>query len=486
MATISSPGLGSGLDVNSIVTQLVALERQPIQKLQTQAASIQSKLSSFGLLQSYASNLRDIATKLAKPDFWTQTSASSSDIGTIGVSSTVTAASGTYSVVVTQLAQSQSLASSAFASSATTVGTGVLRIELGSWDDGLTTFTADAAKTPIDIDILAGEGSLDSIKNKINAANAGVTAAIVTDSNGARLTLRSIATGATSAVRVTATTDDDGITTDNAGLSALSFNPPTAGFMTQTAVAKNLQGTINGLAVTSATNTLTNVIDGVTLTVNKATTSAVDVKVGLDTVAQRKAITDFAKAYSDMNAYIAAQTKYDATTKKAAALQGDRATLTLQSNLRSVFTDSSMASLFFTRLSDVGLQFQKDGSLTVNDAKMTAALAQPTEVARMFSNVDLGSGSAQGFAVRVKELTEKMVGVEGVISARTAGLRDSVKRNSAEQQRLEDRVALKEQRLLKQYAALDTQLNRIKGGGSSLTQALEALSNLNKSMSSSG
>src|SRR4051812_7842962 len=136
MATISSPGIGSGLDVSSIVTQLVALERKPIEQLQAQATTIQSKLSSFGLLQSYAVNVRDIADRLAKPDFWTGTAANSADAASVAVSSTPTAAAGSYLVNVTALAKAQNLASKAYAASTTSVGTGSLRIELGSWDDG--------------------------------------------------------------------------------------------------------------------------------------------------------------------------------------------------------------------------------------------------------------------------------------------------------------------------------------------------------------
>src|SRR5204862_76744 len=203
MSTISSPGIGSGLDVQSIVTQLVALERKPIDDLQTKAATIQTQLSSFGLLQSYTTNLRDIADRLSKSDFWTAATASSSD--------------------------------------------------------------------PLSV-------------------------------------------------------------------SATAADPAVAASPTiQTQAAQNAQATINGLAVTSASNTLDGVVDGVTLTLAKETTAPVDVRVALDTASLKKGIADFAKAFSDMNTYISAQTKYDAATRKAAALQGDRPTLSVQSTLRNVF-----------------------------------------------------------------------------------------------------------------------------------------------------
>ncbi|HEV7914562.1 MAG TPA: flagellar filament capping protein FliD [Albitalea sp.] len=475
MATLSTPGIGSGLDVTSIVKQLVALERRPIEQLQAQASTIQTKLSSFGLLQSYATNVRDIADKLAKPDFWNATAATSSDGTAVLVSSTPTAAAGSYLVEVSQLAKNQNLASKAYTASSSIVGTGTLRIELGSWNEPPTIFTADAAKLPVDIVIGATENTLDGIRTKINAANAGVTASVITDASGAKLVLTSTTTGATSALRITAT-DADGIHSDALGLSALAFNPQVdAGQMTQTQAAKNALATINGLAVTSTGNKLENVISGVTLTLGKVTTAPAEVKVALDTGTIKKALTDFAKAFTDINSYINAQTKYDSTTKKAATLQGDRPTLTLQSNLRSVFLDNSSASLVFSRLSDVGLQIQADGSMKVNDTKLTAALANPTELAKVFSSTESADSGEHGFAVRIKALASQLIASDGAITTRTKGLRESVTRNTAQQQKLEQRVAMIEQRLTKQYGALDTTIARITSTNSALSQSLQAL-----------
>ena len=484
MATLSSPGIGSGLDVNNIVRQLVSLERRPIDLLQSQAATIQTRLSSFGLLQSYATNVRDIADKLSKPDFWTATAATSSDSSAVSVTSSSTATTGSYVVEVTQIAKTQNLASQPCAASSSVVGSGTLTIELGSWNDALTAFTADATKPPVSIAIGVTENSLEAIKAKINAANAGVSASVITDASGSKLVLTSIATGAISAMRISAT-DDDGTNADGLGLSALAFNPPVAaGQMTQTQAAKNAAATINGLAVTSASNKLGNVISGVTLTVSKLTTAPVEVKVALDNGTMTKAITDFAKSFSDINSYITSQTKYDAATKKAATLQGDRPTLTLQSNLRSVFLDNSSASLVYARLSDVGLQIQSDGSMKVNDSKLNAALANPSELAKVFSSTLSTDSAEQGFAVRVKSLAGQLIASDGAITARTKGLRESITRNSTQQQKLEARVALTEQRLLKQYAALDTVMAQTNATNSALSQSLSALAAQSRAISS--
>ncbi|HJV61220.1 MAG TPA: flagellar filament capping protein FliD, partial [Albitalea sp.] len=218
---------------------------------------------------------------------------------------------------------------------------------------------------------------------------------------------------------------------------------------------------------------------------SKVTTSPVTVSVALDTASMTKAIGDFAKAYSDMNGYITAQTKYDAATKKAAALQGDRSTLTLQSNLRAVFLGSSSASPMYASLSSIGVQVQADGTLKVDSTKLSAAMANPSEVAKLFSN-DSADPNQQGFAVRAKAMADHMTASDGSISTRTQSLRDSIKRNASDQQRLEDRVAMTKARLMKQYTALDTQLGQMSGIGSSLTQSLTALNNLATSIAKGG
>ena len=487
MATLSSPGVGSGLDVNSIVTQLVAIERKPIEQLQARATAIQTQLSSFGLLQSYVTNVRDIAAKLADAAFWSQTTASSSDSSAVAATSTTSAAAGSYSVEVSQIAQAQGLASARYTGASTTVGSGTLHIERGTWNDGLTAFAADASKAAVDIAIGSAEGTLEAIRDKINAAGAGIAASIVTDAGGARLSLRSTVTGASSALRITVA-DADGGNNDAAGLSGLAFNPPTAsGQMAQTLAARDARATINGLEVVSAGNTLTGAIDGVTLTLAKPTTAPVGVQIAVNSGAQRKAIGDFVQAYSDVVGYLAAQTKYDPATKKAAALQGDRATLSLQGTLRSAVQQAGPASSAYARLSDIGLETQTDGTLKINEARLSAALARPAELAKLFGGAASGGGtdaSDQGFAGHLKTTAAQLLGSGGLLTTRTQGLRDGIQRNKTEQQRYEARVEATKARLTRQYTALDTTVSRISGTGSSLTQSLAALTALTTGITS--
>lgn len=476
MATISSPGLGSGLDVKSIVSQLVALERRPIEQLQTQKETLQSKLSAFGLLQSYTTNLEDAANVLTKADTWRPTKASSADATSIAVSSTAGAAPGSYSVSVSQLAQSQSLASPPYTSNLATTGSGTLRIELGSWTGN--TFDVKFGSLPLDVTILPGQDSLEAVRTAINNANAGVTASLVKDGNEVRLAIRSTNSGLENAVRITATADAPtvpggptlaGLTYDRAGTSGL----------TQTLEAANATLTVNGLAITSASNVLSDVVQGLTMTLSKVTTAPVQLTVQSDQTAMRKSLEDFVKAYNDINKYIRDQTKYDEDKKVASTLQGDRATLTLQSQLRSMVGSSSSASTRYSRLSDVGVQIQPDGSLKVNETKFTSATSSANlpELTRAFTQ-DQTSEAADGFAVRIKSLAVLLNGSGGLVDTRTSGLRASIKRNETLTARQEERIVQVEARLNRQYGSLDTQLAKITSLSTYMNQQI---TNWNKS-----
>lgn len=471
MASISSPGLGSGLDVNGIVSQLVALERRPIELLTEQKTALQAKLSSFGLLQSYTVNVRDAVGRLAEASLWTQTKATTSDATAVTVGSNAAAVKGSYSVEVGVLAQAQGLASAAYTGATASVGSGTLHIELGSWDAGHTTFTPKTGSSMVDIAIPPGADSLEDVRAAINSANAGVTASIVRDATGSKLVLRSTATGEENAVRITATADAPALP-GGPTLEALVFNPPSGlGTMTETLQAKNASAIINGLPISSASNTLSDVVEGLTLTLTKTTTAPVTVGVGLDSAAMRTAVDNFVKAYNEINRYINDQTKYDPDSKVGGALQGDGTTRSLQGQLRGMLRTGSGASASFPRLSDIGLELQRDGSLKIDDGKFNAALADPEAVQAAFS-ADADGDANDGFAVRIKALTTLLTNSDGLVSTRTASLRASIERSSKQIARYEDRVAQTEARLLRQYSSLDTTLNQINGLNSFVTQQI--------------
>jgi flagellar hook-associated protein 2 len=473
MATISSAGLGSGLDVTSIVTQLVAIERQPIDALTTQNTALKDKLSSFGLLQSYAVNIQDAAAALAKASLWQGTTAKSADDSKVTAASSTAAVPGAHSVEVSQLAQPQAVASKSYATSTESVGTGTLRIELGGWTNGGLPFIPQSPPSQVDIPINVGEGSLESVRTKINASNAGVTASIVRDSGGAKLVLRSNSTGLENTMRISAVPADPPSTPGGATLNDLVFdNPAGSATMSQTLAPKNATGFVDGVPFTSATNTLTGAIEGVTLTLSGVTTAATQVTVGVDSSSMKKALNDFAKAYTDINKYITDQTKYDPDKKVAAPLQGDRATLTIQNQLRNMLGATSTASQSFSRMSDAGLEIQSDGSLKLNETKFSAALSKLGELSKAFTATGSTSSSANGFAVRIQSLATQMTQTDGAVSTRSQGLRDSISRNEKQAAVLEDRVARTKTRLEAQYGALDTAMTKLTGLSSYMSQQI--------------
>jgi flagellar hook-associated protein 2 len=463
--TLSSAGIGSGLDVNSIVTALVNVERVPITQLQTQADALKTQLSSFGKLQSYVSAVRDAARALTLPGTWSQTVGSSSDPA-VGVTTDSDTLAGSYRVEVQSLAAAQSLATATtYAATTSTLGQGTLHLELGSWSG--TSFTPKPGA--VDVTIGPGEDTLEKVRDKINGANAGVVASILSDASGVRLVLRSRDTGAANGFRV-------GVAEGSpAGLAALAYDPAGASAMTLAQPASDARATINQLPVVSASNTLAGVIDGITLTLTKQTTAPVDVAARPDTDSMKKAITAFVSAYNDMAKYLTDQTKYDAASKTAGTLQGDSTAIGVRSQMRSLLATTSGASSTFTRLADVGFDVQTDGSIQLKGSKLDNALANIPELKKLFANTDSVTPVNNGVLTQLRGLADQLLGVDGNLSTRSAGLQSRIDSNQASQTRLEDRVTAFEARVRAQYTALDAQMGQLTGLSSYVTQQMSLL-----------
>ena len=448
MSTLSSAGVGSGLDVESIVKALVAIERKPIAQLATQASGMQTKLSAFGKLQSALSALRDAARTLTSSDAWGAVKGNSSDPTSVAVSAGSGAVAGSYSVSVSQLAAAQTVVGAPRAATATMGSDGTLAIQLGSWAaGGNAPFTA-RANTPAMNVAIAATDTLADVRDKVNAAGAGVTASIVNDASGARLVMRSSQTGVEQGFQVTA----------SAGLEALGYGGPGGPGMAQSRPAANALATINGIAIESSSNTLGNVLDGLTLTLNKVTTGTTEITVEQDTPAIQASMKTFVDAYNAMIKLVADQTRYDAATKTAAPLQGDRTSINLQYALRGVASGSSAGSGVFSRLAQIGLDPQADGTLKLNTTKLTSALGQASEVQKLFAFTDGNDATADGFAQQIRQMADRLLGSDGTLSSRQSGLQAEMARNKARQSELEARVARTEERLRARYAALDNQM----------------------------
>lgn len=472
MATISSLGLGSGLDVESIISKLVSLDQQPIANINKKTAGLKTQLSTYGQIQSALSTLRDASAKLTNPDTWAGTKASVSDATAISVTASGGAALGNVSIQVDKLAQAQSLASSSFASSESIVGQGTITIELGTWGTNNANFTTKAGSTPVTITIGPDQDQLGQIRDKINAANSGVIAAIVTDATGSRLTLTSRDTGESNAFRVTVN-DSDGNAGDASGLSQLAYDPSNSvSQMSQTLPAVNARAKLNGLDISSETNSLNSAIDGLNILLLK-TTPPVTISVSQDADAIKKAISDFTTAYNALNQLLRSQTKYDAATKTAAPLQGDSSAVSLTARLRGIAGGGTSLGGSLSRLADIGLAPGADGNLATAGTKLDKALTNNlADLKSFFMGVDSNDASNSGFATRFRTLVDQALSVDGTVTTRQKGIQTLIDDNDKRVGQLSDRSAANEARLRAQYSALDTKMGQLTSLSNYMTQQI--------------
>lgn len=474
MASITTLGVGSGLDLNTIVTQLVALERQPIQTLQARASTMNSQISLFGRINSLFSGLQTAANKLTDNTLWQKSMATTSDSASVAVSSGSNAAVGSYAIKVQNLAANQTVTMDTALPAATDlVGEGRITLQLGSWDAGMTALTDKPDSPPVSIDVSATD-TLETLRDKINSADAGVTASLVTDATGVRLALRSKDSGVVNGFRLSVD-DIDGALIDGIGLSRFAFDPQvtTSGLVLKQGAA-NARATVNDIQIESASNEVTGAVDGLTLNLRKETgTTAVNVTVSRDRDAIIAGVKGFADAYNAVVGFLAEQTKYDAAAKTGGPLQGDAVANGLTRQLRGILNAASGASTVFARLSDMGLQSQRDGTLTVNQTKLDGAVDNNlAELKKAFANSDTVTTDNNGFARRFSTLATQVLAVDGTVNTRTQSLQKQVSKNTEAQDRLSDRVDLFQKRLIAQYTALDTNVAKLNALSSYVTQQI--------------
>ncbi|MCZ8293609.1 MAG: flagellar filament capping protein FliD [Hylemonella sp.] len=460
MATMSSPGIGSNLDVKSIVTQLVALEKKPLEKLQLAAATVQTKISVFGQIKSLVSALSDAVSRLSSVTGWNGVSASSSDTSAVTASAIGGTQPTSFSVEVQSLAKAQSSYTMPLLPVGGAVGAGSLRLEIGQWAGAV--FTPGSG-TPVDLTISATDTVAD-IASKINGANAGVTATVLSDASGDRLLLSGKNTGLAAGFQLSVTSDIDGDPADALGLSRL-----VNGSVTNQA-ATNATATINGIGVSSATNVFANSVAGVTFTAVKQTTAPVTLTIAKDTSTVKKNIEDFVKAYNEINGVLNEATKYDQATKTGGLLQGDSTTLALQSALRAAVQSVSTGSSMYSRLSDIGVSALRGGNLEVDSTKLGKALGNMDELKALFSSTT--PGNAEGIAVRLKGLTKTLLASDGYFKTKDDNLKRSLDNNAKDQVRVNEKASRMEAALNRRYSALDVQLTSLNSLNTYLTQQI--------------
>ena len=378
--TISSPGIGSNLDVNGIVTKLMTVERIPLDHLAAQESRQRSKLSAYGSLKSAVAALQTVAQGLATGSSLKIQAATVSDPAALAASAGASAAPGSHAIEVSTLARAARLVSAGFDSTSAIVGSGSLTMAFGTYESGGNTFTPNAAKTPVTIAIPPATNTLAGVRDAINAAGAGVTAAIVNDgsASGNRLVITANDSGVANSLRI-AVADDDGVATDTGGLSQLAFDPTGAvgsgKNLSELQAAQNAALTIDGIAVTKPSNVITDAIEGVTLNLAKTNVGTpATVTIARDSSKIQASLEAFVKAYNDASKTIRGFTAYDPTTRTGGVLSGDSAPRSILSQMRSTITAGAASGGAFNSLADIGISFQVDGTVKLDATKLQAAI----------------------------------------------------------------------------------------------------------------
>lgn len=505
MAAVSSLGIGSGLDLNTLLSGLKTAEQVPLAAIQTKQTSYTTKLTAYGQLGSALDTLQTAASALAKPELYTGVKATSSGTDVLTATAGTTASNGTYALNVTQLTQAQSLATTGVASATTKIGTGsaisTVTVEFGTIFSDATgggtyplatpdaatgkytgaTFKANVLPDGVAaayFDIPAGS-TLTAIAKKINeTADLGVTASIVNDGSAlpSRLVLTSTKTGETSSMKISVAGGDP-------AFSSLLSNDPAGAPATQlqqTVTAQNTKLTVNGIAITSATNTVEGAIQDVKMNVSKIGSTTLSVKQDADSV--KNAISTFVNAYNNLQSLTKKLTAFDATSKSGAVLLGDSTLRNIQVGIRSALTSvQANAGSGLTMLSQIGVSFEKDGTLaidsTTNPVKLATVLSgNMSGVGKLFSGV----GGVGGYGAQLSSLlTSYTSTTSGTLTAATKGINTTLdvlgKQYTAMSERVESTVA----RYKAQFTQLDVMMSKMNQTSSYLTQQFEALNNTN-------
>lgn len=448
---IQALGVGSGLDINSLVSQLVQAEGAPSQsRLTRQATAVATQLSAVGSLRGALASFQSALTPLKSAALFDVLSATSADNDIFTASADSDAVAGSYEVEVQQMARGDQLVSTPFIGGATSVvGTGTLTLNLGT-----SSFVIDISDT---------NNTLAGIRDAINTAsgNPGIQATLVYGQSGAQLVLSATKTGATNTIRVTASGGDG-------GLAALTYDgTPDVNY----AVKQEAQDAIvliAGVEHHSASNVIDGAIDGVAITLKDENLgSTVRLTVAADTAAVKTNVQRFVAAYNAMHATLAALSSYNPATKAAGPMLGDAMLNGLESQLRTISTAAVPGlSGTYTSLAAIGITTDANGKLAINDAKLQAALDSGRgAVANVF-------GGSTGIAKRLDDTLTTQLGSAGSIAARDRTLKQSQDSIEDDQLRLSARLELIQQRYLAQFTALDTLMSQLNSTSSFLTQQL--------------
>jgi flagellar hook-associated protein 2 len=445
MATIQFGGIASGLNTNALIEGLVKVERRSIDILKAQETRYQAQHGVLSALAGSLASVKTAAQGLALSVDFNKRAAASSDATVLTASADSTATAGSYAVNVTSLAKNKVLQSTAYTSTTATIGQGSLSITIGS------------ASTNVTID--GTNNTLTGLKDAINNSGAAVTASIVNVGTSAspsyKLAVQGKNTGTANDVTLAFTVSDGG------------SNPFTGGGDVVQAAA-DAQFTVNGLALTRSSNTVSDAIPGVSLTLLKDGGASSTITVGSDTKAVKDNIKKLVDSYNGVTKLVRDQFTLDPTTNRQGALAGDSSVRSVTTRLRAALGISGDGDI--RSLSDVGVQFERDGSLSLNATKLDNALSSNLEgVQKLFLS------SQNGVGKRIPDAVDSLINsVSGAITARQNGITASITSLEKKVAREEQRIADYEQRLTAQFTSLEKLVSRLNQQGDFLSQKLNA------------
>ena len=436
-------GIGSVLDVNAIVSSLMSVERAPLNKVATQKTAYQSQISAYGTLKSALSTFQTSVSSLSSLSKFNTQSVTSSNTSVLTATSAGGATVGNYDINVTQLAKSHKLSVGGFSNVTDVVGTGSLTISFGTFTPEVaspftpSSFTPNAAKTDLNITIDSSNNTLAGVRDAINAAGGSVSASIVNDGTTNRIVITSKDTGEVNSLKI-AVTDGDGNNLDATGLSKLAYDPQaTAGNgknLTSLQDAKNAILEIDGIDIVKSSNTISDAIEGVTLNLVGLTSgTALSLTVASNQEAVKTSVTAFVDAFNKLDTTLRNLTKLDDTGKANGALLGDSTARSIINQIRSVMNTAVANGASLNTLSQIGVSFQRDGKLSLDDTKFTAAVSSNfNDIASLFaataratdpqiSFVSSTSKTQEGtYAVSVTQLGTASLNAQGSINGAAA------------------------------------------------------------------
>ncbi|MDU4941090.1 MAG: flagellar filament capping protein FliD [Mixta calida] len=466
MATVSSLGAGTDLDLQTLYDSLETSEKTRLTPITTQQTSYKAKLTAWGIVQTSLEKLQTAATALTK----------TSDIASTKVTSTNTAfsaklaanaAAGSYSVEVSDLAAAQSLLSTSAPSKDTDLGDSALASRT-------ITITQSGQEKPMTVTLTQDKTSLADIRDAINQQQGSVTASIIkSDDNTYYLSLTSRDTGTANEMKVT--TDDSSLAQYISYDKASSTNA-----MTQQVAAADAQLKVNGVTITRSSNTITDAPEGVTLTLTKTNIGNPEtLTVEKDNQPMIDAVQAYVDAYNSLQTTITNQTKYTAVDQGSGTqdssngdLLGDGTLRNIQTQVRSMLSTSQSGG-DYSLLSQIGVTQNLDGKLEVNSDKLNKALNEKQSSVLTFLS---GDGETTGFATQTSKMLKDILGSDGAIQNAEDGINASLKRLTEQYDRVNSQIEATMARYKAQFTSLSTLVSSMTQTANYLTQQFSAMS----------